>query len=307
MRFLIGHASAADEPRSLVVAKELPTHMRVALGQTGAGNTLRFTIDNGESISSVAWDEFQSTMAKILHGATSIDVDITMLGSETIFHLVRYTIVAACPVTYRYVTPVSYSFVADPFQLHERSDICQLPGFMARPNSLEGIRQKHVVTLGFDKGRARKFVERYAWTPQDTRAVIVCPEFVDDGLSQALKAAEPWLDEFRKANEQIVAEVSLEPAAIAAFLIRMLNQCEFMDLVLLGPKSITLGAAIFCNSLSDRERLSVRILTDFATPLSSRSKGVGKQLSFKQADILASMRLALPSSDLSAISQNHPG
>lgn|GEM_PF-6987157 len=286
MRFLIGHATAASEPRSLVVAKGLPNLVKITLGQTGVGNALRFTITTDDSESSVAWDEFHGSIAGTLEAAASIDIDITMLGCETIFHLVRYALVAACPVTYHYVTPVSYTFATDPFQLHERSDICQLPGFMARPNNLEGRRHRHVVTLGFDKGRARKFVERYGWNSQDTRAVIVCPEFVDDGLSQALKAAEPWLDEFRRTNAEVVAEVSVGPCSMAALLARTMGQCEFMDLVLLGPKSLTLGAAIFCNSLTEKERLRVRVLTDFAVPLSSRSNGVGEQMSFAQADVL---------------------
>jgi hypothetical protein len=223
----------------------------------------------------------------LLSDASAMDVDITMFCGETIFHVARYALIAGVPVKYHYVTPMSYTFSTDLFQLHERSDICQLPGYIARIGDKDNQRLRHVLALGFDEGRAQKFVERYAWRAEDTIAIVVEPEFVAAGRQQVLSAAKAWLQDFVLTNPLVLRAVTVSPSDIFHLLAETLNTCDRMDIVLLGPKTLTLGAALFCNTLTDINRLRVRVLTDFAVAISSRSNGVGEHLVFHQTDLVS--------------------
>ncbi|WP_148283802.1 hypothetical protein [Burkholderia cepacia] len=264
------------------------------ISQKGSGSDLSFEISLDLEAKRIPWRKFFATMATLLEDAERLDVDITMLCCETIFHVVKYAISAGIPVTYHYVTPASYSFSQDPFQLHDRSDICQLPGFVARVPETEGQKVHHVIALGFDGGRAQKFIERYSWRAEDTIALVVDPEFVPEGRAQALAAARPWLDEFKTINPKVLQSVAVKPSAIARVLARTLRDCKQLDLVLLGPKPLMLGAAMFCNWLDDLERLHVRVLTDFAVPTAARSSGIGSCFSIGQAEILEALTRCAP-------------
>lgn len=287
MHLLICKDLSPQEERGKIVFTNDEFDQTLAISQQGTGNMLTFRLLMDKQENTCGWVSLWEHLNDIAKDATKITIDITLLGVETIFHLMRWAKPRKQQTRVFYVAPSNYCFNDDDFHFHESSEIGQIPGFYSVAADSDSHSVRHVVILGFDQGRAGKFVERYNWRPESTIAVLTSPEIVPAGEQQALDGARTWLPTFSDINKQLIERVPADrPDLLIERLNLEVNQASRLDIVPLGLKTMTLGVAIFLVSLSDHIATRVRILTDFARPTRARSVGIGSQMSFSLDELL---------------------
>lgn len=167
----------------------------------------------------------------------------------------------------------------------ELLSIRQPQGYVSFLPGISGIRDAaHYVLLGFDRGRAGYFFDRYDWDWAKVHSLTGDPPYAENGVDKALAANEDWLKFLPKANQHRVA--AQDPFAVKGFFQRQLQQHEMLDIVPIGPKPMLLGILLFYLSLPETEQSRVRLLYDFPRPRKGCTQGVSKGFLYDCGELL---------------------
>lgn len=236
-----------------------------------------FKLSYGETEGKANWNELGSLIANIVPLDASILLDTTHLGFDTLLYLLPA--LRACrpaKLACLYVAPVDFNETqADSLEVQDTLPIGQPKGYVALTAEETRAYSRHIVLLGFDKGRAWKFIQRYDWDEAHLHLLVGDPPFVDGGEIIALESCRPWLEPFRKRFPDHIHSLNArEPEAVRAYLKKQLEEARWLDIVPLGPKPMLLGVLWFYFGLSDSERARVRLLYDFSEQRARRCNGV---------------------------------
>ena len=262
------------------ISRYLPTgyqHIKISRQpDRGADGKFIFNID--EERKEISAQDFRSCFEKVMEpiwGQCPVNVlmDITSLELDTIIHLQSFFHQPGRAQTLfaMYTSPNTYQG-RDNYKLR-LNEIAQPPGYVSL--SMDKPRAyPHVFILGFDKGRALRFFEKFdEWKDDEKYAVIVDPPYVHDGASIAKKANQ-WIDNLEP--EHIFHISALEPFKLHEKLQELYEDKNRLDIIPLGPKLMLLGATRFYFSLSEEERNNVRILYDFPQTEVGDTSDIGK-------------------------------
>lgn len=237
----------------------------------------RFTLSHGESEGEANWNELAPFIEKIIPPGAAILLDTTHLGFDALLYLLP-ALRACRPATLAclYVAPVDFHEIqVGSLEVQDTLPIGQPKGYVALTAEETRAHSRHIVLLGFDKGRAWKFIQRYDWDEAHLHLLIGDPPFVDGGERIALDACQPWLEPFRKRFPGHIHSLNArEPGAVRIFLKKQLEEARWLDIVPLGPKPMLLGVLWFYFGLSDEKRARVRLLYDFSEQRARRCSGV---------------------------------
>lgn len=266
------------------LSRHLPTnhqHVRIAR-EPDRGSDGKFIFDRDEEKKAVSAQDFHGGFEKIAEQALSqrpvnVLMDITSLELDTILHIQHFF--------NQFNNQNLYALYTSPKKYHGRDDyklrlneIAQPPGYislrMDEPSSYP-----HVFLLGFDKGRALRFLDLFDdWKDHETYAIISDPPYVSDGAETA-KQANSWIEDLEP--EQIFPISGFEPLKVCEKLQELYQSKRRLDIIPLGPKLMLLGATRFYFSLAEEERNNVRILYDFPQSTTGTTSGVRRHYLFQ--------------------------
>lgn len=272
-----GRESTGTEERRLWCTKHFGDLASVALKRAQPGIPHRFILTHNETEEEANWNELGQFIAKIIPPGASILLDTTHLSFDTLLYLLPA--LRACQpalLACLYIAPISFDEIqTDSLEVQDTLPIGQPKGYVAL--TTEEIRplSQHLVLLGFDKGRAWKFIQRYDWDEAHLHLLLGDPPFVAGGAEIALESCQPWLESFRKRFPAHIHRLDARvPENVQAFLEQRLKESYWLDIVPLGPKPMLLGVLWFYFSLSERDRARVRLLYDFSEQRARRCSGV---------------------------------
>lgn len=237
----------------------------------------RFCLAAGQSESKVNWNELPAAIAEHIPPGSSILLDTTHLSFDALLYLLPA--LRACQpsaLACLYVAPIDFHEIeVDPLEVHDTLPIGQPKGYVALTTEETRAQSRHIVLLGFDKGRAWKFIQRYDWDEAHLHLLVGDPPFVENGAPIALEACQPWLEPFQKSfPDHVHALDARDPDQVRIFLKQQLEEAQWLDIVPLGPKPMLLGVLAFYFGLSEQERARVRLLYDFSEQRSNRCSGI---------------------------------
>lgn len=261
---------------------------RLTLRRAEPGTPHRFMLAHGQVESEADWNELSKVLSDIIPPGGTILLDTSHLSFDTLLYLLPA--LRACQPTALvclYIAPVDFHAIeSDSLDVQDTLPIGQPKGYVALTTEETRAHSRHIVLLGFDQGRAWKFIQRYDWDEAHLHLLVGDPPFVENGANIALDACQPWLEPFRKRfPEQIHALDAREPKKVQAFLREQLDAAHWLDIVPLGPKPMLLGVLAFYFGLSDSERARVRLLYDFSQQRLPRCDGIQKVYSWDCANL----------------------
>lgn len=272
-----GRKSMGNEERRSWSAMHFGDLACLTLKRARSDTPHQFILSHGETEDEANWNELSQLVAKIIQPGASILLDTTHLGFDTLLYLMPalracHSATLAC----LYVAPVDFNEIqADSLEVQDTLPIGQPKGYVALTAEETRAHSRHIVLLGFDKGRAWKFIQRYDWDDAHLHLLVGDPPFVDDGAEIALESCQPWLEPFRKRFPGHIHPLNAhDPGAVRDFLKKQLEETRWLDIVPLGPKPMLLGVLWFYFALSDSERARVRLLYDFSEQRARRCSGV---------------------------------
>lgn len=272
-----GRESLGIEERQSWSAEHFGDLACLTLKRASSDTPHRFTLSHGDTEDEANWNELGPLIAKIIPPGASILLDTTHLAFDTLLYLLPA--LRACHparLACLYVAPLDFHEIqTDSLEVQDTLPIGQPKGYVALTAEETRAHSRHIVLLGFDKGRAWKFIQRYDWDEAHLHLLIGDPPFVDGGAEIALESCQPWLEPFRKRfSDHIHPLNAREPGAVRVFLEKQLEAARWLDIVPLGPKPMLLGVLCFYFGLSDHERARVRLLYDFSEQRARRCSGV---------------------------------
>jgi len=271
-----GREAKETEDRSAWGGQYIADLPRLTLKRAQQDTPHRFLLEVEQGAREVNWNELTSVIAELIPPGSSILLDTTHLSFDALLYLLP-ALHACQPAALAclYVAPVDFHQIeAAPLEVHDTLPIGQPKGYIALTTEETRTHSRHIVLLGFDKGRAWKFIQRYDWDEAHLHLLVGDPPFVENGASIALDACQPWLEPFRKRfNDHIHALDARDPNLVRAFLKRQLAEAQWLDIVPLGPKPMLLGVLTFYFELTKQERSRVRLLYDFSEQRSRRCSG----------------------------------
>ncbi len=217
---------------------------------------------------------FEKITERALSGEDAINIlmDITSLELDVILHLQNLFNQPRSSVqnlSALYSSPMQYTG-RDQYKLRI-NEIAQPPGYISLRMD-DSSSYPHVFILGFDKGRALRFLELFdEWRDHEKYAIIIDPSYMPDGAEIARKA-NSWIKELKP--EQIFSIDRLEPHKLREKLKELYQSSNRLDIIPLGPKLMLLGMTQFYFSLAEAERNNIRILYDFPQPTADASTGI---------------------------------
>lgn len=272
-----GRETTGTEERRLWCTEHFGDVARLTLKRTQSDIPHRFTLSHNETEEEVNWNELGQLIAKIIPTGESILVDTTHLNFDTLLYLLP-ALRACQPVSLAclYVAPINFDEIkADSLEVQDTLPIGQPKGYVALTTEEIRAHSQHLILLGFDKGRAWKFIQRYDWDETHLHLLLGDPPFVAGGEVIALDSCQPWLESFRKQFPDHIHRLDARvPENVLAFLRQRLEGSQWLDIVPLGPKPMLLGVLWFYFGLSEHERARVRLLYDFSEQRARRCSGV---------------------------------
>lgn len=250
-------------------------HVRIAR-QPDKGANGRFIFERDGKTEEASAQDFHGGFEKIAERALSqrpanVLMDITSLELDAILHIQHFF--------NQFQNNINlYALYTSPKEYHGRDDyklrlneIAQPPGYislrMDEPSSYP-----HVFLLGFDKGRALRFLDLFDdWKDHEKYAIISDPPYFPNG-NKVAREANSWIEELRP--EQIFPISGFEPLKVCEKLRELYQLKRRLDIIPLGPKLMLLGATRFYFSLDEEERNNVRILYDFPQSTTGTTSGV---------------------------------
>lgn len=223
------------------------------------------------------WNELGTAIGNFIPPDASILLDTSHLGFDKLLYLLP-ALQACRPAVLAcyYVAPVDFHEIeTDALAVQDTLPIGQPKGYVALTAEETRANSQHVILLGFDKGRAWKFIQRYDWDEAHLHLLLGDPAFVINGERIALEACQPWLEPFLKRFPDHLHHFDArKPELVRDFLNMQLSQTHWLDIVPLGPKPMLLGVLAFYFGLSQEERTRVRLLYDFSEQRARRCNGV---------------------------------
>ena len=258
-------------------------HIRITR-QPGRGMDGKFLFRKKEKTEEASAQDFHKGFEKITgqtlveENAINVLMDITSLELDAILHLrnlfdqPRHNVQNLFAL---YSSPLKYTG-RDRYKLR-LNEIAQPPGYISLRMD-DSPSYPHVFILGFDTGRALRFLELFdEWKDQDKYAIIIDPSYMPDGAKEA-REANPWIEDLKP--DHIFSICRSEPHKLCAKLKELYQFKNRLDIIPLGPKLMLLGVVRFYFSLSEGDRNHVRILYDFPQPAANDSEGVSKHYLF---------------------------
>lgn len=223
------------------------------------------------TILSQAIAQIEGVCAKVLVDLTDADWELGFFVLPMLYANPCYEVVCA------FTSPQSYPQTGNktehpPIQTRY---IRQPPGWMANLAS-RAATPKHILFLGFDDDRAQKFIENYNWVPGNCIAVFGDPPYIDNGLEISRNANSLLLRTIPEGDANRMTVDAANPCHTVTLLSSILDQCDSMDIILLGTSPMTLGAVWFYLQLEKVDKQRVRFLHDFPQRQTSRTVGVGE-------------------------------
>lgn len=272
-----GRESTGTEDRRSWCATHFGDLARLALKRAQLDIPHRFTLSHNETAEEANWNELGQLIAKIIPPGESILLDTTHLSFDTLLYLLP-ALRACQPASLAclYVAPINFDEIqADSLEVQDTLPIGQPKGYISLTTEETRAHSQHLVLLGFDKGRAWKFIQRYDWDEAHLHLLLGDPPFVAGGAEIALESCQPWLESFRKRFPDHIHRLDARvPGLVQAFLKQRQEESQWLDIVPLGPKPMLLGVLLFYFSLSERDRARVRLLYDFSEQRARRCSGV---------------------------------
>ena len=272
-----GRESTGTEERRLWCVEHFSDLARLTLTRTQPDIPHRFTLSHNETEEEANWNELGQIIANIIPIGASILLDATHLSFDTLLYVLPA--LHSCKpssLACLYVVPINFDEIqTDSLEVQDTLPIGQPKGYIALTTEETRSNSQHLVLLGFDKGRAWKFIQRYDWDEAHLHLLLGDPPFVAGGAEIALDSCQPWLESFRKRFPEHIHHLDARvPGKVQAFLNQRLEESQWLDIVPLGPKPMLLGVLWFYFGLSERDRTRVRLLYDFAEQRARRCGGV---------------------------------
>ncbi len=250
----------------------------------------------GQDLLTVPWQQLKSGLERCLPKATRphLLMDATTLGMDAIMYLLP-RIVELRPLSLSCIYLAADRYPARELGF-EYQPIQQPRGYVSFEPGLDTRRRtRHLIFLGFDRGRAARFIENYDWDRSKIYPILGDPAYVIGGKKMAIDANAVWLERLPSAIENqgepnqpanLQRLPAHDPFQVRDFLRTQLSESELLDIVPLGPKPMTLGVLLFYFGLSKSEMSRVRILYDFGTAKPDSHHGVGQGFLFNCSELL---------------------
>ena len=239
----------------------------------------------------IPWLELNKSIKSFLsccpEGQQHIVLDITSLELDTILYIMPLLIKQKPASLYcLYLVPKVYKKKEQGLVLQ---DIQQPKGYISFKPGIKGTRDsRHYILLGFDKGRATRFIDNYDWEPRQIHGVLGDPSYVKeedkDGVQIALDSNSDWITQIEEKN--IHRLPAHDVYKIKDFFCRQREEAGMLDIVPLGPKPMLLGTLLFYLGLNEDERANVRFLYDYPTPKKNCTTGIEKGYLFDCCELL---------------------
>lgn len=272
-----GRQSSGTEERGSWCAMHFGGLAKLTLKRAQSDIPHRFSLTHNETEEEVNWNDLEQFIAKIIPTGESILLDTTHLGFDTLLYLLP-ALRACKPASLAclYVAPINFDEIQnDSLEVQDTLPIGQPMGYVALTTEETRLHSQHLILLGFDKGRAWKFIQRYDWEEAHLHLLLGDPPFVAGGEIIALESCLPWLDSFRKRFPSHIHRLDARvPGQVQEFLKQRQEETQWLDIVPLGPKPMLLGVLWFYFSLSESDRARVRLLYDFSEQRARRCSGV---------------------------------
>lgn len=272
-----GRGCTGTEERGSWCATHFGDVSKLTVKRTQSDIPHRFTLSYNETEKEVNWNELGQLIAKIIPLDASILLDTTHLSFDTLLYLLP-ALRSCHPASLAclYVAPINFDEIkADSLEVQDTLPIGQPKGYIALTTEEIRAQSQHLILLGFDKGRAWKFIQRYDWDETHLHLLLGDPPFVEGGEVIALESCQPWLEFFRKRFPDHIHRLDARiPGQVQAFLKQRQEKTQWLDIVPLGPKPMLLGVLLFYFSLPERDRARVRLLYDFSEQRARRCSGV---------------------------------
>ena len=250
-------------------------HVRIAR-QPDKGANGRFIFERDGKTEEASAQDFHGGFGKIAEQALSkspvnVLMDITSLELDAILHIQHFF--------NQFKNNIKlYALYTSPKEYHGRDDyklrlneIAQPPGYISLRMD-ESSSYPHVFLLGFDNGRALRFLDLFDdWKDHEKYAIISDPPYFPNG-NKVAREANSWIEELMP--EQIFPISGFEPLKVCEKLRELYQLKRRLDIIPLGPKLMLLGATRFYFSLDEEERNNVRILYDFPQSTTGTTSGV---------------------------------
>lgn len=280
--WLIGaELHAGCEPRALWTSNALPSLPCLSVARAEARTPHRFRLTAGEESVVCEWRELFGWLQQRIQPRSRVLLDISQLGFEMLLYLIpavrRLDLAQLCLI---YAVPERYA-EGESLEFAEAMRIEQPKGYVAL-RSESGGEARHVIILGFDVGRAWKFIDsKYGWDLRRVHLLLGVPPLLPGGRERALASCQPWIDSFvEQRPDHLHAVEAAEPGRVRQFLLDQLALAPWLDVVPLGPRPMLLGVLAFYFSLTPGEQGRVRLLYDFPAPRRSRTEGLHRVLLF---------------------------
>lgn len=269
----------SNEDRRGWCAEHFSDVLLLTLQRAAPGIPHRFRLMHGQATVEAEWNGLGAAISGFIPPGAAILLDTSHLSFDALLYLLpALRTCRPAALTCVYVAPEHFQPVQnDALEVQDTLPIGQPKGYVALTTDENRTHSRHIVLLGFDKGRAWKFIQRYDWDEAHLHLLVGDPPFVANGAEIALEACQPWLEPFRKRYpDQIHHLDAREPEQVRAFLRQQLDASQWLDIVPLGPKPMLLGVLAFYFELSDVERSRVRLLYDFSQQRLPRCDGVSR-------------------------------
>lgn len=272
-----GRENTGTEERRNWCTKHFGDVASLSLKRTQSDIPHRFTLTHNKTEIEANWNELGKLIAKIIQPGASILLDTTHLSFDSLLYLLpALSTCQPASLACLYVAPINFDEIqADSLEVQDTLPIGQPKGYVALTTEEIRAHSQHLILLGFDKGRAWKFIQRYDWDETHLHLLLGDPPFVAGGEAIALESCQPWLEPFRKRFPSHIHRLDARiPGQVQAFLKQRHEETQWLDIVPLGPKPMLLGVLLFYFSLSAQDRARVRLLYDFSEQRARRCNGV---------------------------------
>lgn len=282
--WLIASGEHESEARTHWSRQNLANVPLLTLRRTRSAIPHHFTLNHDEQDSQdLAWSALGAWLKAHIGMGQRVMIDMSHLGFERMLYLLP-ALVETQPARLAclYVAPETYAPITDAppgGSLLRAYPIEQPKGYIALSADTTRPGARHIIVLGFEKGRPSKFIDKYDWDDGHLHLIYGDPAFVENGEKDALASCDPWFGDFVMGYPEHIDRVDARAAdALAVWLQRQLAEARWLDIVPLGPKPLCLGVLWFYLALPEAERARVRLLYDFPEPTAPRSHDIGRVL-----------------------------
>jgi hypothetical protein len=269
-----------DETRANWCRDHLPYLPIIFVQPSNAATPHRFCIKtkNRDTDEEIDWSKLANYLGGVIKEKQGVLIDMSLLSFDTLLYLLpALRALNLSRLACIYIAPEKYTFPLQALSDQLMNPIEQPKAYIALALDADRQQARHLVFLGFDKGRAWKFIDKYDWKFDHIQVFLGDPPFVANGREKAEEAAEPWFKSFKSNYPNHVTGIdAADPAAVAFCCSSNWRECKWLDIVPLGPKPMNLGILWFYFGLTEEERGRVRLLYDFPVQRAPRSHGVGR-------------------------------